>query len=931
MVNNNLQEVIAEIKDAVSIEDIIKEDGVELRLQGKELVGFHSNKHDSESKSSLHVDPAKGVYYCFNCTEGGDHFTWLEKNRNITFHEALVSLADKANITMSNVDRTEISLLNKKRVVREKLYKLFTKVAEVYHNNLSDQEYQLLHTQWGLTEETVKRYKIGFAPNGGKFIMEEMINQKFDKGLIRISGLINNGGYDHFQGRLVFPYWKNNQVVYFIARSTDKTPDNEWEKSKYKKLLTTTDHKQDYMENLVANEYFVGEDSLWSAEEVIITEGVTDCYTALQNGFACISPATVGFRQDDHNKLLKLTKNIKTVYICNDNESSKAGEKGAIKTAEFLESNNVNVEIINLPLPVGKSKIDLAEYLRDYGRDGFLELMKEAKSLIEIDLELLSGDVNNKDLIDVIFNKIASIESEYDRETWVKKVKAITGIGVKAIRSEVEKISKKKKAQSEAEHSEKPKKLVDHLIQITQDKADLFHDEFNEGFAILQMQDYRKPVPLNSGDFKNWLIMQYLDLTGRSPNTDAINQAINTLNAIAKHDKEKHNLYLRVAKWRDLFWYDLADEKWQAVKIAPNSWLVSDRPPAIFRRYANTASQVMPEKTGNHSLELLDKYFNLQNKEDYVLMYACVASYLVPEIPHPIIIFYGDKGSAKSTAHRVIRKIVDPAIVELKIIPKKSEDLLIQLMRNYAPCFDNLVGLNDYQSDILCQAVTGGGASKRELFSDMDEIILKFKKCIMLNGINLVSERDDLLDRSIIIRLVRISKDKRKEEADFWKEFEEDLPLILGTLFNIVSKAMAIYPTVKLDNLPRMADFARWGYALTEAMGKSGDHFMDIYYDNIAKANEEAVFDNMVSRAILELMETTDHWEGTATELLEELSKLDSVHETNKNWPKGPQTLSRELNTMSSALADQGIDIKRSRAGNDRVIELIKKSNKATP
>ncbi len=930
MGNNNLQEVIAEIKDAVSIESLIEEDGVELQPQGKELVGFHSNKHDSESKTSLHANPAKGVYYCFNCDEGGDHFTWLEKNRNMTFHEALVSLADKANVTISNVDKSEMEKHKNRRIVREKLYKLYTKVAEVYHNNLSEQEYRLLKDEWGLTEETVKKYKIGFAPVGGKFIMQEMLKHGFHEGLINISGLINKGGYDLFQGRLVFPYWKNNQAVYFIARLTDKTPDTAWEKSKYKKLPTTTDNKQDHMENLVANEYFVGEDSLWGAEEVIITEGVTDCYTALQNGIACISPATVGFRQDDHNKLLALTKNIKNVYICNDNESSQAGEKGAIKTAEFLESNNVNVKIINLPLPAGKSKIDLAEYLRDNGIDSFTEQMKEAKSLIEVDLELLRDDMNNKDLLNAILKRIASIESEIERENWMKKVKAITGIGVKAIRSEVKKISKKTKAQSEAEHKEEPKRLVDQLIKITKDKADLFHDEFKEGFAILQMEDYRKTVKLNSKDFRNWLIMQYLDLTGRSPNTDAISQAINTLNAITIYEGKKNNLYLRVAKWCDLFWYDLADDKWQAVKLSPYGWLVSDRPPAIFRRYANTESQVTPEKTDNHSLELLDKYFNLQNKEDYVLMYACVASYLVPEIPHPIIIFYGDKGSAKSTAHRVIRKIVDPAIVELKILPKKSEDLLIQLMKNYAPCFDNIDRLKSYQSDILCQAVTGAGSSKRELFTSMDEIILKFKKCIMLNGINLVSERDDLLDRSIIIRLERISKDKRKEEAEFWKEFEEDMPFILGSLFNIVSKAMDIYPTVKLDDLPRMADFARWGYALTEAMGKPGKDFLNIYYENIAKANEEAVLDNMVSGAVLELMETNESWKGTATELFEKLSKLDSVHENDKKWTKNSQTLSKELNKMSSALADQGIEIKRSRVGSNRVIELIKKSNKET-
>ncbi|MDR9787650.1 MAG: hypothetical protein RJR37_10485 [Peptococcaceae bacterium MAG4] len=61
-------------------------------------------------------------------------------------------------------------------------------------------------------------------------------------------------------------------------------------------------------------------------------------------------------------------------------------------------------------------------------------------------------------------------------------------------------------------------------------------------------------------------------------------------------------------------------------------------------------------------------------------------------------------------------------------------------MTNYAPCFDNLDGLSPWQSDMLCQAATGGGISKRELYTDMEEVILSFLRCPMLNGINLVAQ-----------------------------------------------------------------------------------------------------------------------------------------------------------------------------------------------
>ena len=82
----------------------------------------------------------------------------------------------------------------------------------------------------------------------------------------------------------------------------------------------------------------------------------------------------------------------------------------------------------------------------------------------------------------------------------------------------------------------------------------------------------------------------------------------------------------------------------------------------------------------------------------------------------------------------------------------------------------------------------------------------------------------------------------------------------------------------------------------------------------------------MVSAAVVDLMEVESIWSGTATELLVELSGLDSVHETDKKWPKKPHTLSKELNQMSSALADQGIEIKRDRKSIGKIIELSLKT-----
>lgn len=491
------------------------------------------------------------------------------------------------------------------------------------------------------------------------------------------------------------------------------------------------------------------------------------------------------------------------------------------------------------------------------------------------------------------------------------------GISKTTIRSEVEKFIPNTERHNNDDEREPQ---ADILINIATTNAFLFHDETKDSFANMEINGHRETWPLRSKFFRQWLVRQYYQQTEKSPNSEAVRQALGVIEAKAVFDGPEHKLNLRVAEYDGAIWYDLANEKWQAVKITADGWEVVDDPPIMFRRFKNTAPQVLPERGG--CLELLKRYINFKNDNDWLLMYACDAAFLIPGVPHPIPIFYGDKGSAKTTAQRVIRKIADPAHRDTMTLPTDKNEMALLLMTNYAPCFDNLDGLQAWQSDMLCQAATGGGISKRELYSDMDEVILSFLRCPMLNGINLVASRDDLLDRSILFRLERIDEDQRKEESAFWQEFEKDRPFILGALFDTISKAMKIHSTVKLDRLPRMADFARWGYAITEAIGGSGEKFMNVYYQNIAGAVEEAVLADQVSASILEFMNDKGQWEGTSTDLLKFLSDLPDIDTKAKSWPKKSHTLTRRINKMKSALADSGIKAEVWRTGTKRIISL---------
>jgi hypothetical protein len=166
------------------------------------------------------------------------------------------------------------------------------------------------------------------------------------------------------------------------------------------------------------------------------------------------------------------------------------------------------------------------------------------------------------------------------------------------------------------------------------------------------------------------------------------------------------------------------------------------------------------------------------------------------------------------------------------------------------------------------------------------------------------------MDRSILLHLERIDPAKRIEEDRLWRDFEEAKPHILGGIFDILVKAVKIYPQIKLDRLPRMADFTRWGYAISKALGMSGDKFLEAYQRNIAKQNEEVIQSSTLAQAIIKLMEEREEWEKTVKEAWEELNGIITHSPTDGTFPKAPNQLRRHLERIEPNLMDVGITFK---------------------
>lgn len=464
----------------------------------------------------------------------------------------------------------------------------------------------------------------------------------------------------------------------------------------------------------------------------------------------------------------------------------------------------------------------------------------------------------------------------------------------------------------EPKEKDEKKNKADEAADMGLEHTNLFHDQYKEPFAVIEVGAHKEVHAIKSKFFKRWFAKLIYDSTGKVPSPTTCAAALRVMEAKACFEGKRIELNNRVAWHNQALYYDLTNDRWQAVKITSKGWIIVEEPPILFRRYNHQQAQVKPEHGGDFN-ELLH-FFNLKRDNDKELLQFYTPTCLIPDIPHPIQTGHGPQGSSKSTAMRVIRKLIDPSVVELISFPKDKAEFIQAVSHHWCCFFDNVRNLPGWLSDALCKVSTGDGFSKRELYSDDDDVLYNFKRCAGLNGINISATAPDLLDRSMLFAFERIEKKDRMTEKKFWKKFEKQRPYLLGAMFDILSKAMEIKKTLSFKELPRMADFAQWGESISQALGNKPGYFMDIYFKNIGLQNVEALQAHAVAPAIMHLMQDTEKWEGTMAELLKALEDAADVLKLNqaaRSWPKAPNSLSRRLKEVESNLKDVGITVTR--------------------
>lgn len=358
---------------------------------------------------------------------------------------------------------------------------------------------------------------------------------------------------------------------------------------------------------------------------------------------------------------------------------------------------------------------------------------------------------------------------------------------------------------------------------------------------------------------------------------------------------------LRVAGDAHQVVVDLGTADGRCVVATPEGWSVRDRSPVLFRR--SGAMAVMPEPVPARALDglaLLRALVNMDDDAFHQLVAWLVAAW-IPHIPHPVLTFKGEQGTGKSKAAQTVVNLVDPSPAAKRSQPRDVKTWATQAFNSWALCLDNISTIPPWFSDTLCKAVTGDGIVDRALYTDDDVVVLTFRRVLAMTTIDAGALAGDLAERLLMLDLQLIDEDRRRTEEELDDAFRDARPAILAALFDLLSAVLRELPSVQLERMPRMADFARVLAAVDRIKGWST---LTSYTTTSAEVAADALEGDPFGSAVVSLVEANGSWSGTAGLLLEHLPHLDTAH---PKWPKDATRAGGRLKRLAPILRSVGI------------------------
>lgn len=470
---------VEQIKERLGILDVISS-YITVQKSGsnyKAKCPFHNEK-----TPSFFISPDRNSYYCFGCGAKGDIFSFVEQFEGLDFKGSLKVLADRAGVNLE-LDKRQSSQSIVEKSEKEKLYEIMEETCRFFERNLNkiidatksdsttvNEPYKYLKKR-GLTDETIKDFRIGWAPQEWRDLYDYLFSKNYTVDLIEKAGLIKkaengNGYYDRFRGRIIFPICDTGgRVIAFTGRILN----DDGQSAKYLNSPETPLFKK-------ANVLY-GLDkaklAIRQKDYSILVEGQMDLIMSHQAGFknivagsgTALTDNTISDEERINNFGLvkRLSSNIVLVY-----DSDKAGEKAAERSADIALSLGMDVKIATLP-----EGLDPADaILKDV--EIWKNALRNSTHVIEFVINVtIKNSPDERRSIRAISEKvlplIARLQKSSEQAFFIKMIKDKTGIGEEALRDDLKKIiySSPKVPQNKYENNKEitDKKVVDVLIK----------------------------------------------------------------------------------------------------------------------------------------------------------------------------------------------------------------------------------------------------------------------------------------------------------------------------------------------------------------------------------------------------------------------------------------------------------------------------------
>jgi DNA primase len=388
-------------------------DYVTLKRKGKNYWGncpFHGEKTPSFS-----VNPDKQFFYCFGCGTGGNVFTFVSKKEGMGFADTVKKLAQRAGVPIPEGEKTPDEIRREQE--RAELLAVTKYAASLFHSYLiqspAAEEARRYLQKRGIQRPTMEKFQLGYAPADWDALLKRLTRKGFAPEVIEMAGLVlrrgqGTGFYDRFRSRVIFPiYSPQGAVIGFGGRVLDDSQP---------KYLNSPETSLFNKRHQLYGLHLAGEE-IRRAGKVIVVEGYMDVITAHQHGLGnVVASLGTAFTPEQAKLLLKSTYDIYIAY-----DADAAGQSATLRGLGILSGFGANVRVISVP--EGK---DPDEFIRNRGEEAFLDVVAQAKNLIQYYLmqavagEDITTPAGKANVIKQIFPLLSGLKNEVEIDEYLR-------------------------------------------------------------------------------------------------------------------------------------------------------------------------------------------------------------------------------------------------------------------------------------------------------------------------------------------------------------------------------------------------------------------------------------------------------------------------------------------------------------------------------